>query len=61
MVTVDQLSRMTTPKAFATELFNTWGIGDRKKNNGVLVLLVKEQRRLVLLPGSASKVASSGF
>ncbi|GAQ80821.1 hypothetical protein KFL_000630240 [Klebsormidium nitens] len=46
VVTVDQLSRMTTPKAFATELFNTWGIGDQEKNNGVLVLLVKEQRRL---------------
>lgn len=45
MVTVDQLSRMTTPKAFATDLFNTWVIGDQEKNNGVLVLLVKERRR----------------
>ena len=28
---------------FANELFNHWGIGDRRKDNGVLILLAKEQ------------------
>ncbi|MBR4147499.1 MAG: TPM domain-containing protein [Bacteroidales bacterium] len=31
---------------FANELFNRWGIGDREKDNGVLILLAKEQREL---------------
>lgn len=28
----------------ATELFNTWGLGDKDKNNGVLMLISKEDR-----------------
>lgn len=36
----------STPKEFATELFNRWGIGKKDKENGVLVLLVKEARRI---------------
>ena len=34
------------PKEFATALFRKWGIGDRKKNNGLLILIVKDQRRM---------------
>ena len=33
-------------EVFANELFNYWGIGDRDKDNGVLILLAKEQREL---------------
>lgn len=32
------------PKDFAVELFNTWGIGKAGKNNGLLMLLVMDQR-----------------
>jgi uncharacterized protein len=32
------------PKTFATKLFNYWGIGDREKDNGLLILLVMDQR-----------------
>ncbi|HEY0073039.1 MAG TPA: TPM domain-containing protein [Abditibacteriaceae bacterium] len=38
-------------KEFATELFNHWGIGKRGKDNGVLVLLVMENRRLAVETG----------
>ena len=34
------------PKHFATELFNYWGIGDAKTNNGVLLLFVEDQHAL---------------
>ena len=34
------------PKRFATQLFNHWGIGDAKTNNGVLLLFVEDQRAL---------------
>lgn len=30
----------------ALEIFRTWGIGDRKKNNGVLLLVAKDDRKL---------------
>jgi uncharacterized protein len=34
-----------TPKVFANELFNFWGVGKKEKNNGLLLLLVLDQRR----------------
>ncbi len=33
------------PKDFAVELFNRWGIGKRGKDNGLLLLVVMDQRR----------------
>lgn len=33
------------PKSFATELFNTWGIGQSGVDNGLLLLVVMDQRR----------------
>lgn len=40
-----------TPKEFATELFNRWGVGNKEANNGLLVLLVMGQRRLEMETG----------
>ena len=34
------------PKPFVTKLFNHWGVGDARRNNGVVVLLVPDQRRV---------------
>eukprot|EP00966_Prymnesium_polylepis_P029165 676810-Prymnesium_polylepis.1 len=34
------------PKAFATILFNEWGVGTASNQNGVLVLVVKDARRI---------------
>lgn len=39
------------PKDFATALFRKWGLGYQKKNNGLLVLMVKDQRRFELETG----------
>jgi len=39
------------PKAFATGLFEHWGIGDAEANNGLLVLLVVDRRRLEMETG----------
>lgn len=50
VVTVDDVDT-ATPKDFATELFNHWGIGHRQTNNGLLVLMVKNQRRLEMETG----------
>ena len=50
VVTVDDVDAKT-PKQFATQLFNTWGIGSRDTNNGLLVLLVMDERRLEMETG----------
>jgi uncharacterized protein len=34
----------TTIESFATNLFNTWGIGHKKENNGVLILIAVKDR-----------------
>jgi uncharacterized protein len=49
VVTVDDVA--DTPKAFATGLFAHWGIGDADANNGLLVLMVIDQRRLEMETG----------
>lgn len=35
----------TTIESFATDLFNTWGIGHKKENNGVLILVAVKDRK----------------
>lgn len=46
-----------TLEAFATGLFNTWGIGDANRNDGVLVLVIRNDRvmRLELGAGFAKE------
>jgi uncharacterized protein len=34
------------PKEVAHELFNTWKIGDKETNNGFLILIVQDQKRI---------------
>jgi len=51
VVTVPDISPTTNAKAYATELFNTWGIGKRGKNNGVLFLVSKADRRVEIVTG----------
>ena len=40
----------TDPDLFATDLFTSWGIG-QKNDNGLLILLVLDQRRIVFRTG----------
>jgi uncharacterized protein len=45
-VVVLQSIGSSVPKNFATELFNFWGLGTKEANNGLLILLVMDQRRI---------------
>ena len=40
-----------TPREFANALFNRWGVGKKGKENGVLILLVMQTRRVVIETG----------
>lgn len=45
VVTVPDTQPSSSPKAFATELFNAWGIGKKGADNGLLFLISKGDRR----------------
>jgi uncharacterized protein len=52
-ISVVTVRRVTdsTPKEFATELMQRWGIGKKGKDNGVLVLMVLDERRVEVETG----------
>jgi uncharacterized protein len=51
VVTVPETFPSATPKAFATELFNYWGIGKANVDNGVLFLISVSDRRVEIETG----------
>ena len=46
VVTIPDTPPEVSPKDFATDLFNTWGVGKAEENNGVLLLLSMGDRRI---------------
>ena len=44
VVAVDRVDASMTPEEFATKLFEKWGIGKKDKDNGILVLLSRDDR-----------------
>ncbi len=40
---------------FATELFNSWGIGKNDNNNGILILVAKDWRKAVIRTGPGAE------
>lgn len=56
IITLDSLTDAQTKKAYTIEeaallYFNTWGIGDSKKNNGVLLMASRNPRRVRIQVG----------
>ena len=51
VVTVPETAPSATPKKFATDLFNYWGIGKKGKDNGVLLLISKGDRQVEIETG----------
>jgi uncharacterized protein len=51
VVTVPETAPTESPKAFATQLFNYWGIGKVDADNGVLFLISRDDRRTEIETG----------
>lgn len=51
VVTVSETAPAASPKAFATELFNYWGIGKAEANNGILFLISEGDNRVEIETG----------
>ena len=51
IVTVPETKPSSTPKKFTTELFNTWGIGKKGQDNGILFQISKGDRRTEIKTG----------
>ncbi|WP_148663124.1 TPM domain-containing protein, partial [Scytonema hofmannii] len=52
VVSVPKTAPADSPKKFATELFNHWGIGKKGQNNGVLFLISVGDRRVEIETGN---------
>ena len=50
-VVILQRTQGATPKEYATELFNRWGVGKRDADNGVLMLVALGDRRVEIETG----------
>jgi|HigsolmetaAR201D_1030396.scaffolds.fasta_scaffold04141_8 uncharacterized protein len=50
----------TTIESFATNLFNTWGIGSRERNDGILLLVARNDRKVRIELGSGFPSELSG-
>lgn len=51
VVVVDQVDPSLTPEEFATKLFEKWGIGKKDKDNGLLVLVARDDRAAIIRTG----------
>jgi uncharacterized protein len=55
-VTIDSIGDYntgdTTIESFATHLFNVWGVGDKEKNNGVMILVAMRDRKVRIEVGA---------
>ncbi|MBL1178582.1 MAG: TPM domain-containing protein [Pantanalinema sp. GBBB05] len=51
IATLPQLATGQSPHEFALNLFNTWGVGNRDTNHGVLLLVSKIDRRIEIITG----------
>ncbi len=55
VVVIDDIKDSDDIDRFATELFTDWGIGKSDRDNGVLVLLVKDQRAVTIRTGQGAE------
>ena len=51
VVAVDQVDNLITPDEFATRLFEKWKIGKKDNDNGVLVLLSRDDHKVIIRTG----------
>lgn len=51
LVVVDNISDPDDPSQFATDLFGLWGMGKADKDNGLLILVVKDLRKATIRTG----------
>ena len=64
VVIIDSVSRYAEEmgfETFATNLFNTWGIGNRYKNNGILLLIATQDRAVRIELGSGYEESCSSI
>ena len=51
IATIPKIETAQSPRAFAIKLFNILGIGKKKTNNGVLLFVSKNDRRIEIITG----------
>ncbi len=63
VVTIDKVNNYTnnhTIEKFAKDLFNHWGVGNAERNDGILLLVAVEDRRMRIALGSGYRARFDG-
>ncbi len=63
IVTIDKVNSYTdnhTIEKFAKDLFNHWGVGNAERNDGILMLVAVEDRRIRIALGSGFRARFDG-
>lgn len=54
VLTIDTLPQQTTIQHFGTDVANSWGVGTREKDNGLLITISKSDRKIVISTGEGT-------
>lgn len=57
VVALNDIPERYEPAQYATDLGETWGVGKADKDNGVVILLVADRRRMTIAPGRGAEGA----
>lgn len=55
VVTTARVTRRTSPRDYAVRLFRAWGLGSASRNDGVMIFLSQQDRRIEIITGSGLK------
>lgn len=61
ILTIDSLTVGIDIQRFGTEVANTWGIGKREKNNGLLITISKYNRKISISTGLGTEKTISDY
>lgn len=52
ILTIDSITPYTDPLKFAMDVANHWGVGDKKENDGVLIMIAPKERKTAIAVGT---------
>ncbi|MBU2927130.1 TPM domain-containing protein [Winogradskyella psychrotolerans] len=61
ILTVDSLPPLTTAQAFGTDAGNSWGIGTKEKDNGLIITISKFDKAVAISTGTGTAQSISDY
>ncbi|WP_178984510.1 TPM domain-containing protein [Winogradskyella helgolandensis] len=61
ILTIDSLPPLTTAQGFGTEVGNSWGIGTKEKDNGLIITISKFDKAVAISTGIGTEQTISDY